>query len=364
MSAKEEFNLQLFKLQSLFEQEISKSSNLESRFKAVLEKEEGMAKYKQDTATQLQELLNTFAEQEKHIDMLQAKENSRKEEVQSLENKLKATVTQKEELEEKLATKDKQIDGINVLIKDLKQTQKNGLNLKENDPKDALTVDIKAESNQEYHTMDDMDVDESESENESEDEVEEFKETESTNTHDLIKAREVDPHKTETLVETHDLLEIQDLVEFSDSEDEEHFDAQKYDKMQENRKQSELTEDTKRFENKEKYLKQKKRFKCEVLDCNKSYINPKGLAYHKEHYNHDIHDIIGTNGKVLKYKCEEADCNKMFSCTSGLTYHKKRHLNFKPFKCNYCGKDFLQKSNMKSHIKKIHTKQSDGTEET
>jgi len=363
MSAKEEFNLQLFKLQSLFEQEISKSSNLESRFKAVLEKEEGMAKYKQDTATQLQELLNTFAEQEKHIDMLQAKENSRKEEVKTLENKLRATVIKKEKLEEKLAIKEKQIGGINVLIKDHKQTQNNGLNLNEYDPKDALTLDIKAESTQEYHTMDDMDVDESE--NESEDEVEDFKETEtSTNTHGLIKACEIDRHKTDTLVETDDLSEIQDLVTFSDSEDEEHFDAQNYDKMQEERKQSELTEDTKRFENKEKDLKHKKGFKCEVLDCNKSYINLSGLAYHKEHYNHDIHDIIGTNGKVLKYKCEEADCNKMFSCTSGLTYHKKRHLNFKPFKCNYCGKDFLQKSNMKSHIKKIHTKQSDGTEET
>ena len=68
-----------------------------------------MAKYKQDTATQLQELLNTFAEQEKHIDMLQAKENSRKEEVQSLENKLKATVTQKEELEEKITRISKEL---------------------------------------------------------------------------------------------------------------------------------------------------------------------------------------------------------------------------------------------------------------
>merc|ERR1712129_357454 len=150
--AQEEFNVQLYKLQSLFEQEVTKSSSFESRLKAVLKKEEEIGRYKQETAIQLQELLRNFAEQAKLIDVLQAKENCRKEEVKNLQVKLKTTVTEKEEMEQMLAKKDKHISGISELIKSLQQLQKGGFDLTENYKIDDMELDKRVNKSDEINS--------------------------------------------------------------------------------------------------------------------------------------------------------------------------------------------------------------------
>ena len=150
MSARIEFNAHLSKLQSLFEQELTKNFSFESRFKAVLEKEEEMKVYKKETSTKLQDFADKLSEQEK-------RENCRIEEERNLKNKLKTVITQNEKLEHMLVTKENKISGINVWIKGLQQFQRD-----ENHSKDIMT-NVQVQNSQEIQKMYELDEREHES---------------------------------------------------------------------------------------------------------------------------------------------------------------------------------------------------------
>jgi len=59
-------------------------------------------------------------------------------------------------------------------------------------------------------------------------------------------------------------------------------------------------------------------------------------------------DMIGPNGKAA-VKCEE--CGKLLADPSSLYRHRKIHTGEKPHKCPYCDRRFIQRFNMKQHIK-------------
>ena len=50
------------------------------------------------------------------------------------------------------------------------------------------------------------------------------------------------------------------------------------------------------------------------------------------------------------YKCTLEDCNKEFKAYGHLSDHIKRHLNFKPFKCEQCGSCFSRSNALKTHM--------------
>ena len=57
---------------------------------------------------------------------------------------------------------------------------------------------------------------------------------------------------------------------------------------------------------------------------------------------------IGPNGKP-SVECE--DCGKVLADPSSLYRHRKIHTGEKPHKCPYCERRFIQRYNMKQHIK-------------
>ena len=65
-------------------------------------------------------------------------------------------------------------------------------------------------------------------------------------------------------------------------------------------------------------------------------------------YFHSRTGEIGPNGKP-SVECEE--CGKLLADPSSLYRHRKIHTGDKPHKCPYCEKRFIQRYNMKQHIK-------------
>jgi len=59
-------------------------------------------------------------------------------------------------------------------------------------------------------------------------------------------------------------------------------------------------------------------------------------------------DIVSASGKAA-VKCEE--CGKVLADPSSLYRHRKIHTGEKPHKCPYCDRRFIQRFNMKQHIK-------------
>jgi hypothetical protein len=51
------------------------------------------------------------------------------------------------------------------------------------------------------------------------------------------------------------------------------------------------------------------------------------------------------------YVCRHDDCNKEFLRTCNLLDHVRMHSGIKPNLCEYCGKGFTQKSNLRKHLK-------------
>jgi uncharacterized Zn-finger protein len=57
------------------------------------------------------------------------------------------------------------------------------------------------------------------------------------------------------------------------------------------------------------------------------------------------------NGKmVVVYTCNYSGCKKEFLRTWNLLDHLRMHTGVRPYACQFCGKSFTQKGNMRKHL--------------
>lgn len=59
----------------------------------------------------------------------------------------------------------------------------------------------------------------------------------------------------------------------------------------------------------------------------------------------------GEEKPIIVYICKHKNCNKEFTRTWNILDHARMHKGVKPYKCNFCLKQFTQKGNLRKHMK-------------
>ena len=59
--------------------------------------------------------------------------------------------------------------------------------------------------------------------------------------------------------------------------------------------------------------------------------------------------------KERRFPCEAADCGKRFFSKMKLEQHAKIHTGQRDFICQFCEKQFIQKTNRDTHEKRVHS---------
>ncbi len=86
------------------------------------------------------------------------------------------------------------------------------------------------------------------------------------------------------------------------------------------------------------------KYLCYYSDCYKEYKTKYNLRRH----------ILSHHGEVF-YKCWYEGCDKRYKIKENLDLHNKNfHIKEKPFKCEYCQKNFSHRNGKLFHEKKKH----------
>lgn len=67
----------------------------------------------------------------------------------------------------------------------------------------------------------------------------------------------------------------------------------------------------------------------------------------------DMHERIHTG--VFPYECDQEGCDKVFRQKIQLINHRRTHTGERPFACSTCGKTYLTRSHLNTHILSKHT---------
>lgn len=68
-------------------------------------------------------------------------------------------------------------------------------------------------------------------------------------------------------------------------------------------------------------------------------------------YRSEVRHPEGEDKPVTYYICTHKGCNKEFTRTWNILDHARMHKGVKPYKCNFCMKQFTQKGNLRKHMK-------------
>ncbi|PAA47918.1 hypothetical protein BOX15_Mlig023108g3 [Macrostomum lignano] len=79
--------------------------------------------------------------------------------------------------------------------------------------------------------------------------------------------------------------------------------------------------------------------------CKKPFYSTRALKQHasREH-----------SSAARPFVCDRTDCRKAFKTRFGLKRHSMSHSNERPFKCDICGRGFLEKGHLQVH-RRIHS---------
>ena len=105
----------------------------------------------------------------------------------------------------------------------------------------------------------------------------------------------------------------------------------------------------------DKGIPKKKKYACQYIGCNKSYMVDASLKIHQAH-KHKVN-----NGVITKFSCEDVGCGKTYQCKASLKAHQAHEHGvdngvITKFSCEYegCGKAYKYKAALKQHMMDKH----------